>query len=308
MGLGQTSSHSAGRRQSSGSKTPTAEEPAAPPHGATVVDNEPDESSRESKARTREERTEELMARAAALAGDVAAQQACLDDVVLINAPVAEAIANRYASRGLESDDLVQVAYLGLVKAVQGYRVGEGPGFLAYAVPTISGEIKRHFRDFGWMVRPPRRVQELRSAVVSSSAELQQEQGRPPTSVEIATNLGVDVRDLAEAEMARGCYTALSLDAPTHDEGSPVLGELIIDENDPFGHVDNMELLRPALAELSERDRRILLLRFARGMTQEQIGREIGVSQMQVSRLLTRILDGLRDQLAEEGVVGAGAR
>lgn len=308
MGLGHIPSLSDGRTPSLRAGTPVADTSAAPSQTAAVRENETRESARESRTRTREERTEELMARAVALADDVAAQQACLDDVVLINAPVAEAIANRYAARGLEADDLVQVAYLGLVKAVQGYRVGEGPGFLAYAVPTISGEIKRHFRDFGWMVRPPRRIQELRSAVMSSSADLQQEQGRPPTAAEIAQNLGVDVRDLAEAEMARGCYSALSLDAPTHDEGSPALGELIVDENDPFGHVDNMEFLRPALAALSERDRRILLLRFARGMTQEQIGHEIGVSQMQVSRLLTRILDGLRDQLAEEGVVGASAR
>lgn len=263
---------------------------------------------REAETRSREERTEQLLLRAAELADDVAAQQACLDDVVLLNAPVAEAIANRYAARGLEADDLVQVAYLGLVKAVQGYRVGEGPGFLAYAVPTISGEIKRHFRDFGWMVRPPRRIQELRSAALSSSAGLQQEQGRPPTTDEVAKDLGVDVRDLAEAEMARGCYNALSLDAPTHDEGSPALGEMIVDDTDAFTHVEDMEFLRPALAALSERDRRILMLRFARGMTQEQIGREIGVSQMQVSRLLTRILDGLRDQLADDVPADAAVR
>ncbi len=299
MGLGQSSSSVRTRSQTLGS---------SPDRNCVADDASSGPPASESAPVSREERTEELMIKAAALAHDVAAQQACLDDVVLLNAPVAEAIANRYASRGLESDDLVQVAYLGLVKAVQGYRVGEGPGFLAYAVPTISGEIKRHFRDFGWMVRPPRRIQELRSAVVSSSAELQQAQGRPPTPSEVAASLGIDVADLAEAEMARGCYTALSLDAPTHDEGSPALGEMIVDENDPFGHIDNMEFLRPALAALSERDRRILLLRFARGMTQEQIGHEIGVSQMQVSRLLTRILDGLREQLADEGFVRAGAR
>lgn len=245
----------------------------------------------------RERRTEDLFAQAATLT-DVAEQQACLDDIVLLNAPVAEAIANRYSSRGIESDDLVQVAYLGLVKAVQGYRPGDGPGFLAYAVPTISGEIKRHFRDFGWMIRPPRRIQELRSAATSTSAELLQQQGRPPTDEEVAEDLGVDVRELAEASMARGCFSALSLDAPTHEgEGTQVLGDMIVDESDAFGRIDNMELLRPALAALSERDRKILLLRFARGMTQDQIGKEIGVSQMQVSRLLTRILDGLRDQL-----------
>lgn len=247
---------------------------------------------------TREERTQDLL-HLAAHADDDVIRQECLDQVVLLNGPVAEAIANRYRTRGIESDDLVQVAYLGLVKAAQGYRIGEGPGFLAYAVPTISGEIKRHFRDFGWIVRPPRRVQELRSAVVMTQSDLQQENGRPPTHGELAEALGVEVSDLSEAVLADGCFTAMSLDAPGHAGGAAVLADLLVDDSDDFAQVENIEALRPALAGLSERDRRILLLRFIRGWTQEQIGHEIGVSQMQVSRLLNRILAGLRNELSD---------
>ncbi len=244
-------------------------------------------------ALTRDEHSHELLAKAQTTPSGEA-RQAYLDQVVLLNGPVAESIAARYRQRGIEADDLVQVAYLGLVKAVQGYKPGEGPGFLAYAVPTISGEIKRHFRDFGWVVRPPRRLQELRSQVAVTRSDLQQAKGRPPTSAEVARSLGVPEGELAEAEMADGCYSALSLDTPSRSGGAAVLADLLVDDSDPFGHVENMAALRPALQRLSERDRQILRLRFVRGWTQEQIGKEIGVSQMQVSRLLTRILTELR--------------
>jgi len=247
-------------------------------------------------AATRDEHSQELLRRADD-ADSPTVRQGYLDQVVLLNGPIAESIASRYRQRGIDGDDLVQVAYLGLVKASQGYRPGEGPGFLAYAVPTISGEIKRHFRDFGWVVRPPRRLQELRSQVALTRSDLQQEKGRPPTSAELASELGVAEGELAEAEMADGCYSAVSLDTPSRVGGTAVLADLLVDETDQFDHVENMAALRPALQRLTERDRQILLLRFVRGWTQEQIGQEIGVSQMQVSRLLTRILGELRADL-----------
>lgn len=249
----------------------------------------------------REARTDELFARAAELT-DVAEQQACLDEIIMLNAPVAEALAGRYSRRGADPEDLVQVAYLGLVKAVQGYKIGEGPGFLAYAVPTISGEIKRYFRDHGWMVRPPRRLQELRSAAANAAADLEQEWGRPPTQAEVAKDLGVPETEIAEAEKSRAGFSALSLDAPVQNDGVTALGDMLVDESDAFGHIDDVEMLRPALARLDPRERHILLLRFVRGYTQEQIGAEIGVSQMQVSRLLTKILKSLREQLAVPGM------
>lgn len=252
----------------------------------------------EMEASERDARTTELLRRAAIATGED--RQELLDEVVLINGPVAEAIASRYRARGIDSDDLLQVAYLGLVKAAQGYREGEGPGFLAYAVPTISGELKRHFRDFGWMVRPPRRLQELRAAALSAAATLQQDLGRPATDSEVAAAIGVNVSALVEVEIADGCYSALSLDATGPDDTGPTLADMLVDEADDYGHVEARELLRPALEHLSDRDRKILGLRFGRGFTQEQIGHEIGVSQMQVSRLLTRILRGLREELVDE--------
>lgn len=247
---------------------------------------------------TREARTDELLEAAAQARGDE--RQALLDEIVLLNGPVAETIAGRYRARGIDSDDLVQVAYLGLVKAAQGYRAGEGPGFLAYAVPTISGEIKRHFRDFGWMVRPPRRVQELRSAALATAADLLQLLGTSPSSKELAQAVGVSTQELEEAALADGCFRAVSLDAPGPVDSGPALRDQLVDANDPFAQVETIEMLRPVLAGLSARDREILRLRFVRGCTQEQIGAEIGVSQMQVSRLLTRILRDLRDELADE--------
>lgn len=249
---------------------------------------------------TRDEYSKELLALAAG-SEDSASRQKYLDQVVLLNGPVAESIAGRYRARGIESDDLVQVAYLGLVKAAQGYKPGEGAGFLAYAVPTISGEIKRHFRDFGWVVRPPRRLQELRSQVALMRSDLQQVHGRPVTAQEVADELGVAPAELEEAEMADGCYAALSLDSPSRP-GASMLADLLVDENDHYGHVEDMESLRPALQQLSDRDRQILLLRFVRGWTQERIGQEIGVSQMQVSRLLTRILAEMRSAMQVEAL------
>lgn len=249
---------------------------------------------------TRDTYSQELLA-LAAQSRDGTERQNYLDQVVLLNGPVAESIAGRYRARGIDSDDLMQVAYLGLVKAAQGYKPGEGAGFLAYAVPTISGEVKRHFRDFGWVVRPPRRLQELRSQVAAARADLQQEHARAATLQEIAERLGVATSELTEAEMTDGCYTTLSLDSPGRP-GVAVLADLLVDEQDRYEHVDNMECLRPALERLSERDRRILLLRFVRGWTQDRIGSEIGVSQMQVSRLLTRILNDLRQSMDIESL------
>lgn len=245
----------------------------------------------------RQRHTEHLLQRAAD-AVDARDRQALLDEVVMVNGSVAEALARRYLSRGLEFDDLVQVAYLGLVKAAHGYRIGEGPGFLAYAVPTIAGEIKRHFRDFGWMIRPPRRVQELRGAVNATADDLYRRHGRAPTTAELALVLGVADHELDEAQLADGCFHALSLDAPGYD-GVHALSDQLTDERDGYGVVEAVATLRPALRSLGERDRAILQMRFVQGHTQEQIGQAIGVSQMQVSRLLSRILGDLRQELAD---------
>lgn len=218
-------------------------------------------------------------------------------EVVLSNLGLADSIAARYAGRGIDWDDLVQVARVGLLKAVVGYRAGKGSSFPAYATPTIAGEIKRYFRDHGWMVRPPRRLQELHSELSSVEPDLQQRLHRAPSAGELAGVLGVGPGELSDALVARSGYTALSLDAPTLTDSSLSLGDGLYDESDAYGAVERAEWLRPAIARLTDRERQIIRLRFVDGLTQEQIGRHLGVSQMQVSRLLVSILSRLRDDL-----------
>jgi RNA polymerase sigma-B factor len=219
------------------------------------------------------------------------------EEVVVLNMGVARAIAHRYRQRGLNLDDLVQVAYVGLVKAVNGFDLDHERDFLSYAVPTVSGEVKRYFRDFGWTVRPPRRVQELQGQIAKASNDLSQRLGRSPRPSEVAAELEVEVDAVIEALAADGCFTPSSLDVPVGEDGSATLGQLVRDEQEDFGGAEARVMLAPAVRRLGERDRRILELRFFRGWTQEQIASDIGVTQMQVSRLLSRILQELRNEL-----------
>jgi len=224
-------------------------------------------------------------------------------EVVVLNMGVARAIAHRYRQRGLAEDDLVQAAYVGLVKAVNGFDPAHERDFMSYAVPTISGEVKRYFRDFGWAVRPPRRVQELQGSIARVSGQLTQQLGRSPKPSEVAEHLGVDVEDVIEALAADGAFTPASLDVPVGIDGAATLGDLMPAEDGEggadFTSAEARVVLGPAVRRLAPRDRRILELRFFAGWTQEQIARDIGVTQMQVSRLLSRILKELREELNE---------
>jgi RNA polymerase sigma-B factor len=224
--------------------------------------------------------------------------QQLLDQVVILNAPVARSIASRYRSKGVDSDDLEQVAYLGLVKAANGYKLDASTAFLSYAVPTIRGELKRYFRDCAWTVRPPRRVQEMQGSIAAAEPELIQRLGHVPTDEETAAALGTDPAEIAEASSVRGCFSTLSLDAPGAPEGGTSLLDTVADAEDGYDLVEDVQTLTPAVAGLGDRDKRILELRFRNGFTQEEIGQELGVSQMQVSRLLRGILDRLRTDLA----------
>lgn len=227
-----------------------------------------------------------------------AERQALLDQVVILNAPIARSIASRYRRKGVDADDLEQVACLGLVKAANGYRVDEASNFLAYAVPTIRGELKRYFRDCAWAVRPPRRVQEMQGTIAAAEPELTQKLGHLPSDRETAEALGTAPDEVAEATSVRGCFSTLSLDAPGPTEGGATLMETVADAEDGYELVENVHTLTPAVSDLDDRDRRILELRFCNGFTQEEIGNELGVSQMQVSRLLRGILERLRSQLS----------
>jgi RNA polymerase sigma-B factor len=218
--------------------------------------------------------------------------------LVVLNVPVATSIALRYRGRGESIDDLVQTAHLGLVKAVNGFDPRRGQDLLAYAVPTISGEVKRHFRDQGWDIRPPRRVQELRGEVERASAELTQALGRSPRLSEIAAHLGAPEDDVVECVASADLYHVHSLDAPVGGMQDLSVSETLGELDPQLGQIDDVLSVRPLLDKLSPRDRRILSLRFFQGWTQQQIADDVGVTQMQISRLLSSALRRLREGLA----------
>ncbi len=192
-------------------------------------------------------------------------------------------------------DDLVQVASIGVMKSVDRFDPDRGVEFSTFAARTILGELKRHFRDKGWAVRAPRRIQELYLEIGHATGELAQKLGRPPTMDELAEATGATVEAVIEATEAGSGYRTASLDAPTRSERS---GADAIGDDDPaFRDVENRSLITPAFASLPEREQTILQLRFVDGLTQSEIALRIGVSQMHVSRLLTASLRKLRDQI-----------
>jgi RNA polymerase sigma-B factor len=214
-----------------------------------------------------------------------------VDDLVLAHLPLARSVAAHYRNRGEPYEDLLQVAYLGLVKAAQRFDPGTGHRFAAYAAPTITGEVRRYFRDHGWNVRPPRRLQELRARLLTEDAGLPEEL--------LARRLDATVAEVRAARQASNAYSAVSLDAAHGPEDAP-LAEVLADEADDTATVDDLLTLRRVTADLDERDRRILHLRFYREATQSQIAAELGVSQMQVSRLLSALLRRLRAVLDDQ--------
>ena len=236
---------------------------------------------------------------AAATAEDERERQRFLDEIVRLNMAVAESIAARYRRRGVCDEDLTQVAYLGLVKAVRGFDPAYERDFLAYAVPTIRGEVKRYFRDHGWAIRPPRGVQEMQMELAVAVDELTNVQGRPPKPIEIAAFLHRDARDVLRAISAHGCFSPTSLDRPVSQDAQTTLGELVGAEDNESAAVEARVMLAPAIARLGERDRHVLYLRFFVGQTQQEIAEQLGVTQMQVSRLITRILRDLRGSLEQ---------
>lgn len=217
-----------------------------------------------------------------------------LDQVILINRGVAEAVASRYRRRGIANEDLDQAAYEGLVKAVLRFDPGRGKDLLSYAVPTIRGELQRHFRDHSWAVRPPRRVQDLQWRVNRCIDELTHELGHEPNEAQVCERMGLSEREYADALIAFGCFTPMSLDQPLGAEMGATVGDLVADPTSETEAAEARGMLAPALKQLPERDRKILYLRFVEDQTQDEIGHELGVTQMQVSRLLTRILRDLR--------------
>jgi RNA polymerase sigma-B factor len=224
-----------------------------------------------------------------------------IGQIILLNTGVARSLARRYARRGVPLDDLEQVAYTALVRAAHKFDATVADDFLTYAVPTIRGELKRWFRDHGWMVRPPRSLQELQAAAAQVRDEAAATGGAEPRSEEIAEVLGVTQRQVDEALAIRGCFTPTSLDAPTEAvEDGATLGDLLPTFDDDLAAIEVRLMLEQALANLTPRERLIVRLRFNEEMSQKEIGEVIGVTQMQVSRLLSKVLRRLRDLLQDD--------
>jgi RNA polymerase sigma-B factor len=280
---------------------------ADPGAAAVAADREFDDPGLPARRQGDEIRTQRLFKRAEA-ARSAAARQRLLNEVVLLNQGMALHIAHRYRGRGIEVEDLEQVALLALIKAVRRFEPGRGRAFAAYAAPSIAGDLKKHFRDHGWGVRPPRAIQELVLSVRSTASDLSQTLHHEPTVAEVAEELQVESDDVAQAMIATQNFTPVSLDAPAPGSEVPV-GDLIVDETDDYARVEVMSQLRPAIAGLSARDRMILHMRFIDACTQSEIGTALGISQMQVSRRLTSILHQLRGHLQEspqqDAVAGA---
>jgi RNA polymerase sigma-B factor len=213
--------------------------------------------------------------------------------------PLADHIARRFDGRGEAHDDLVQVARVGLVNAVIRYDVETGSDFVSFAVPTIMGEVRRHFRDNSWSVKVPRRLKELHLRLGAATSELSQRLGRAPTASELAAELEMDRAEVVEGLIAGSSYNTLSIDSGGGggDEGAPAIMDTLGDVDLRLDQIENRESLRPLLAALPERERTVLLLRFFESMTQTQIAERVGISQMHVSRLLAKSLARLRDQL-----------
>ncbi|MER6131407.1 SigB/SigF/SigG family RNA polymerase sigma factor [Streptomyces sp. NPDC001815] len=222
------------------------------------------------------------------------------NQLVRMHLPLVEHLARRFRNRGEPLDDLTQVATIGLIKSVDRFDPERGVEFSTYATPTVVGEIKRHFRDKGWAVRVPRRLQELRLSLTTATAELSQQHGRSPTVHELAEKLAISEEEVLEGLESANAYSTLSLDVPDTDDESPAVADTLGSEDEALEGVEYRESLKPLLEDLPPREKRILLLRFFANMTQSQIAQEVGISQMHVSRLLARTLAQLREKLLVE--------
>ncbi|MFE9576932.1 RNA polymerase sigma factor SigF [Nocardia sp. NPDC006044] len=242
---------------------------------------------------------EPLFEKIAALAPDDPRRETMREELIERCLPLAEHIARRFAGRGENFDDLLQVARLGLVQAADRFDVTRGSSFLAFAVPTIMGEVRRHFRDNTWSVRVPRRTKEIQLSIGATVEALAQRLGRIPRAREIAEELDVDLVEVTQALIAGNAYQSSSIDAVAGDdvENAPLpLLESLGAEEPSYHLVEDFLAVRPLIEELPERERQVLIMRFFENKTQTQIADVLGVSQMHVSRILSRTLNDLREQ------------
>jgi RNA polymerase sigma-B factor len=269
-----------------------------PRHPSSPLTTDPSSEPLDLEHLSRRDATQALLARMAT--ADEAERPVLEDRLVEVNLQIALDVARRYRARGVPLEDLEQVASLGLVKAARGYDPERATDFLSYAVPTIRGEVRRYFRDHGWTVRPPRTVQQAQARITAVESDLCQEFGRAPRPSEIADRLDLDLDLVVEALAANGCFSPTSLDAtPVGAENG--IGERLGDDDPAFDSAEARLALRPLLAHLDRRERIMLEMRFFKGATQAEIGQVLGITQMQVSRLLSALLARLRDEMGSTG-------
>ncbi len=247
-----------------------------------------------------DEQATALTDRLAALDPGDPARPRLRDEVIAAWVPMARRLARRYGGRGEAMDDLNQAATIGLIKAVDRFDASLGIAFPGYAVPTIVGELKRHFRDRAWAIRVPRRLQELRMAISHAGHTLSHTLGRSPTIADIAAHLGVSEEEVIEGLEGGSAYSTTSLSTPVGPDGSMELGDSLGSVDEDYARTELRLSVGPAMEHLTERERLIVTLRFYGNQTQTQIAERIGVSQMHVSRLLARALAKLRTQLGPD--------
>jgi RNA polymerase sigma-B factor len=261
----------------------------------------PSRSQRPADSSETEERGVELIAALARTPQDDPARARLRDDAIEAWLPMTRRLARRYAGRGEPLDDLVQAATVGLIKAIDRFDAEVGVDFTVFAIPTILGEVKRHFRDRAWAIRVPRRLQEMRMAISDAGTVLAHSLGRVPTVADIATYLKVSEEEVLEGLEGARAYSATSLSTPVGTEsGTLELGDTLGAEDDDYARTELHLSLGPALTCLNERERTIVTLRFFGNQTQTQIAAQIGVSQMHVSRLLSAALAKLRNRLGPD--------
>jgi RNA polymerase sigma-B factor len=254
-----------------------------------------------SENRSRAERTAPLFAELATLEKGDPRRERLRELLVEEHLPLVRHFARRFSNRGEPFDDLLQVGTLGLIAAIDRFDPTRGVEFLSFAVPTITGEIKRHFRDQGWSVRVPRRLQELHLSLNAAVGELAQKNGHAPNPSELAEHLGIPRAEVLEGLAVANAYRSSSLDERlSGEEDSPTLAATLGEEDAALEGVEYRESLQPLLATIPARERRILILRFFGNMTQSQIAADIGISQMHVSRLLSQTLAKLREGLLKD--------
>ncbi|HEY2044195.1 MAG TPA: SigB/SigF/SigG family RNA polymerase sigma factor [Jatrophihabitans sp.] len=250
------------------------------------------------RSRPDRDRTHQLFEQLSIAEVGSAQHRAIRDELVEVHLPLVRYLARRFAGRGEPSDDLVQIGTIGLLQAIDRFEIDRGLEFSTFATPNIAGEIKRHFRDRGWMVRVPRRLQELQSELAGGVSDLSQLLGRSPTVAELAKHLRLSEEEILEGTESAQAYSAIPIDVPSAATGMTI-ADTLVDADDALDHVELRHALRPVLATLGARERTALVLRFVDNKTQSEIAAVLGVSQVHVSRLLAKTLIELRDKLPD---------